>query len=294
MKRKKWIYTALLMGTAVLLCTGCVEKKSRKTNKNGTGEQTGTQGKMRKQEDEVITGMYLPYGEDDDSYIFVDTNHNELFSAKIPDDNLTDENGKELDDDDLRAGDMVAMYGEEIVAERFPPLYPAITKMVRVKQGTQKDADQYQELLATFYQAPDEKELPYLDIENKQKTAIVTSVIQHGGYEWSYVDENGQTQTELADALHVLQWERSDAQLVELNCDTEDTDLKLFFSKKPQSVKVTRWDSTATMDDLEKGEAVHVELDGKEAEIEDAKTGSIYEVVAEWKNGSVIYGFAVK
>lgn len=290
MRKTKWICAMAVIGMTTLLSAGCGQKST--AGKNAAAAKQGQ--KTSSVEDMKITGMYLTFGEDDDSYIFADIENNSLFYAQIPDDNLLDEAGEELDEDELQKGDIVDIYHSGIVAESFPPQYPGVTKMVRVEKGTAEDAKQYDELLAEFYQEPSPDRLPYLSIENKQETAIVTSAINHGGYSWSYTDENGEQQTVLADAAHVLEWNRSDAELVELTCNTDDKDLKLMFSKKPQSVQVTRWDSTATTEDIGKGEAVEVKLDGKEAELEDAKPGSVYEVIAAWDNGTVTYGFAVK
>lgn len=271
-----------------LVCTGCGQKNTQRNTQKKAEPDNGH--KMRRTGNADVVGMYLPFGDDDDDYVFADMEHQTLFYAEIPDDYLLDENGRELSDDDLHKGDIVEVYNNGIVLEMYPPKYSGVTKMVRVKKGTDEDAKKYEHLIAEIYSEPDTDEIPYLDIENKQETAVVTSAVNHGGYSWSYKDGNAVQ----ADSLHVLQWKRSDKELVELNCDTHDKDLKLMFSRRPKSVKVTRWDSTATMEDVDKGEAVRVELDGREAEIDDAKTDSIYEVVAEWEQGTVIYGFAVK
>lgn len=287
MRKTKWIYAAVVVGMAALLSAGCGKRST------GGEEEPKEAQKAINTDDATIQGMYLTFGEDEDNYIFADMENHSLFYADIPKENLLDETGGELDEDALQKGDIVAVYNNGIILESYPPQYPGVTKMVRVKKGTAEDAKQYDELIAQIYQAPDPSEIPYLDIENKQKTAVVTSVINHGSYSWNYTDENGNVAVE-ADAAHVLQWKRSDAELVELTCDAEDKDLKLMFSRKPKNVKVTRWDDTATVDDIEKGEPVKVELDGKEAEIETAVPGSVYEVIGEWENGTVVYGFAVK
>lgn len=286
MKMKKWIY-ALAAGMIVCMCAGCGEKSAD----NGAAKKAV---KAVNTDDATIKGMYLTFGEEEDSYIFADVENESLFFAAIPEDNLLDETGGKISEEELQKGDIVAVYNSGIVAESFPPQYPGVTKMVRVKKGNAEDAKKYDALIAQIYQAPDPSEIPYLDIENRREMAIVTSMINHGGYSWTYEDADGQQQTVTADAKHVLEWERSDSELVELTCDTDNKDLKLMFSKKPESVKVTRWDSTATVSEIEKGEAAEVTLEGKEAVLKDAKPGSVYEVAAEWKNGTVTYGFAVK
>lgn len=287
MRMKKWMYVLAAAGMMACACVGCGKKSV-------DGGEPVKAIKSVNTDDATIKGMYLTFGEDEDSYIFADIENDSLFFAEIPEDNLLDETGEKMKAADLQKGDIVAVYNSGIVAESFPPQYPGVTKMVRVEKGTAEDAAKYDTLIAQIYRAPHPSQIPYLDIENRQETAIVTSMINHGGYSWSYKDADGKQQAETADSLHVLDWERNDAGLVELICDTTDKDLKLMFSKKPESVTVTRWDSTATVADIESGETVEVTLNGKEAVLQDAKTGSVYEVIATWENGRVTYGFAVK
>lgn len=203
---------------------------------------------------------------------------------------LYDENGKKIEQEDLHVGDMIACYGNGIVLESYPPQYAGISKMSRTKAGNEKDAEQYKELLDGFYQEPSPSEHPYMDIESRGKDAIVTTAASEFGYEWSYQDENGETQTIAVDAAHVLQAEN----LIDINCNSDNSDLKLMFSKKPENVEVTRWDLGTTMEEVDKGENIDVTLDGRNAFIKNAKRTSVYQVIATWKNGNVIYGFYIK
>lgn len=254
----------------------------------GSEEKEESKKTKTAEEEPTIEGMYLTYGED--GYIFVDTVNRSLFHAEIPESALYDADEKKIEQEDLHTGDMVACYGNGIVLESYPPKYAAISKMVRTKEGTEKDAEQYQELLDGFYQEPSPSEHPYLDIENRGKDAIITTTASEFGYEWSFQDENGETQTIAVDAPHVLQAEN----LIDINCNSDNSDLKLMFSKKPESVKVTRWDYGTTVEEVEKGESVDVTLDGRNAFIQNAKKASVYQVAAAWKNGNVTYGFYLK
>ena len=293
--KRRWICIAVVCAMSLAVCGGCGKKeKDADANTQNKGMNAPATAKAMNENELVVTGMYLTYGEDEDSYIFVEEGNKQLFYAPIPDGNLFDENGKVISEEDLSAGDVIAMYGSDMVADSYPPQYVGITKMERTKAGTAKDAEKYQDLVAQIHSAPDAGEIPHLSIENKQEMAIVTTAINSGGFEWSYIDENAETQNIVADAMHVLEWKREDSELATLNCNTEDRDLLFMFSKKPQSVTVTRWDDTATIADAEKGEQVKLELDGKKATLKDAVPGSIYQVDAQWKNGRVTYGFAVK
>lgn len=281
--RKRWIVAAVIAAFAVTV-TAC----GQKAEKPKTAEEPQT--KNLSEEGETINGIYLIYGEEEEYYIFADENKS-LFHAEIPEDHLFDEDGNKITKEELNQGDTLAIYGDGIMLESYPGRYPGVTKMERVKKGDAETAKEYEELIAQIYQAPDPSQIPYLDIENKQELAIVTTSIQSGGYTWSYTEENGEKQTVTTDAAHVLDWDYTETAL---KCDTKDKDLKLMFSKSPKSVKVTRWDDTATVEDASDGETVTVELDKKEAVLKNAVPGSVYEVQAEWEQGTVIYGFAVK
>ncbi len=210
----------------------------------------------------------------------------------IPDENLFDENGEGISQEDLSAGDVIAMYGSDMVAESYPLQYGCDKDgAYESRNGTR--CGKISGFDCQIYSAPDASEIPYLSIENKQEMANATTAINSGGFEWSYVDENGETQNVVADATHVLEWKREDSELVTLNCNTDDKDLLFVFSKKPQSVNVTRWDDTATIADADKGEKIEVELDGKKATLKDAVSGSIYQVDAVEERKSHL-GFAVR
>lgn len=288
MRKKRWILAAAAVSMAVFLCAGCAAKEQKE---EPAGKKTA--GGNTTENDATVTGMYLTFGVENESYIFADVEQETLFHAEIPEGNLMDENGEKIDAGDLKAGDIIDIYGSGAVAESFPPIYIGITKMERTKAGEAGDAEKYAHLIAEIYQEPDPSEIPYLDIENRQEMAIVTSVINHGGYSWSY-EEDGQMKGVEADSPHVLEWKRSDAELVELTCDTDDKDLKLMFSRSPKSVTVTRWESTATIADAENGEDVEITMNKMEGILKDAIPGSVYQVVAVWENGTVTYGFAVK
>lgn len=279
MINKKMVTIVLTVCMTIMGVAGC--------SKAGTEDDSVKKTKGIADE-ATIEGMYLTYGED--GYIFVDTQNKSLFHAAIPEGELYDENEKKIEQEDLNVGDMIACYGNGIVMESYPPQYAGITKMVRTQTGTEKDAEKYQALLEGFYQEPSPADIPYMDIENVQKDAIVTTAATQFGYSWSYEDENGERQGIEADACHVLQSE----DLIDINCNGDNSDLKFMFTKKPESVKVTRWDQGMTMDDIDKGENVEVTLDGKTAFVKNAKKTSVYEVVATWKNGSVTYGFYIK
>lgn len=285
MTKRKILASLLLLTMAVSVLAACDKNVSEKSKPK---ENVENKTKSVNNEEAVVEGMYLTYGEDE--YIFADIEKRSLFYAEIPDGELYDENDKKIEQKDLHAGDIVKCYGQGIILEMYPPKYPGISKMLRVKKGTKKDAAQYQDLIDEIYQEPLPSERPYMDIENKGADAIITTAASEFGYQWSYKDKNGKMTTENADALTVLQAK----ELIDINCNSDNSDLTLRFSRKPENVKVRRWDYGAKPEEITKGEEIETQLDGKNAFIKNAKRASIYEVTAEWENGYVIYGFYIK
>lgn len=295
MKNKKVL---CIMMAACLACAGaagCGQNSEKKTDgQKGKQEETFKDERdsdakgSRAREELVVEGTYMPYG--DGEYVFVDTKSESLFIAKIPEGELYDENDKKIKLQDLKKGDLITCYGAEIIQESYPPRYPAIEKMVRTKEGNGQVPDSYMQLLDEFYRAPSDSDIPYMDIENVQKDALVTSAATQCGYNWTYKDENGEEKTQGRTAAHVLEMDN----LIDLNCNGDNSDLTLFFSRKPDSVKVQRWPLGTKVNDDIAGEPVEVTMDEKGALIKNAEKTSVYEVTAEWKNGSVTYGFYIK
>lgn len=289
MRRKiRCILLAACVAAAAL--AGCQKGDSAKAVKK---EENGQKAEMKNRsksagEEATVEGMYMTYGED--GYIFVDTKTRSLFDADIPEEGLYDEEEKQIEKADLHDGDIIACYGNGIVMERYPPKYAAVEKMVRTKSGSRKDTEQYKDLLNDIWHEAEPSEIPYLNVENKGVDAIITIGADQFGYTWSYQDENGEQQTIAVDAPHPLQVEN----LIDLNCNRDNSDLTLTFSVKPKSVKVTRWAKGTTTEQVDTGTDVDVRLDGRNAFIQNAERTSVYQVNAAWENGEVIYGFYIR
>lgn len=293
---------------ATVVVTG--KKKNNSEDKVGKTEQTSetqteqktesttkpteekTESSSENSEENVITAMYLTYGED--NFIFIDTKNGTLFTAPIPEGGLVDKDGKQLGQEDLTRGNILKIYGNGIMLQSYPGQYPGVTKMVLDETGKPEDADQYNELIDQIYQEPDPAEPPYLSMEYSQTEAIVSAAITRGGYEWSYEKEDGTTDTAKTDISPVLGWK-------EINDLTlnEPTDLKLDFSKEPNSVEVIRWAEDVQKQysegsDVPEGEKVELKEKDGALYIPSAEAGYTYQVTAEWDNGTVDYGFVTK
>ena len=165
MKKWKCCLTAIVIAAGSML-VGCQESSSAKP----------------------IEAMYIPAGED--GHLMVGEGTGNVFTVTMPD-NIQDKNGKKISEEDLNRGDIVAIYGDEIMLESYPGQYPGVTKIKVVKEGKASDADQYQDILDEFWPEKDPGELPYLNIGYCASYGEVSAAATRGGYSWSYADKDG-------------------------------------------------------------------------------------------------------
>lgn len=144
MKKWKCCLTAIVIAAGSML-VGCQESSSAKP----------------------IEAMYIPAGED--GHLMVGEGTGNVFTVTMPD-NIQDKNGKKISEEDLNRGDIVAIYGDEIMLESYPGQYPGVTKIKVVKEGKASDADQYQDILDEFWPEKDPGELPvHLMVKSAQQ-----------------------------------------------------------------------------------------------------------------------------
>ena len=208
MKKWKCCLTAIVIAAGSML-VGCQESSSAKP----------------------IEAMYIPAGED--GHLMVGEGTGNVFTVTMPD-NIQDNNGKKISEEDLNRGDIVAIYGDEIMLESYPGQYPGVTKIKVVKEGKASDADQYQDILDEFWPEKDPGELPYLNIGYRASYGEVSAAATRGGYSWSYADKDGVEQNKTADSAAVTQW----PDLPVMNVDGT-TDMELYFDTKPEKVITT-------------------------------------------------------
>lgn len=250
-------------------------------------EEKKTKEKSTKENHSPIEAMYVPC--EDDKYIFFDRSTESPFYAIIPEDKLYDEHKNKIKQKDLGAGDILVCYGDGRMLQSYPGQYPGVTKMVRIKKGTVEDTEKYQQEVAKFVQRPSKADIPYMDIENTQKNALVTTSATEGNYEWKYEDMNGKQQVEKVEDITFFEKEG----LSEIVCNGENSDLKLLFSASPNYIKVMRYPVSAEKEKISRGQRVRVGLDENIGYIKNAKKSCVYEVIATWDNGKVHYGFYI-
>lgn len=242
------------------------------------------------QDEHVMQAMYIPYGED--SSVFIEEENGTVFTAAIPE-ALYDIDGKQITSDQLKKGNIIKITGNGVMAESYPGQYHGVSRMDVVQEGQPSDADQYQDIIDGIYQEPDPSLPPTASAEYTNELAIANVCLSEGGYTWSYVDENGETQSIVADSMHILDWK----DLVDINLDSP-TDLTLYFSEEPVEVSVERWDISLwlqddTASDIPESEAVTVENKDGTWMIPKADTGYVYLITASWENGNREFGFRV-
>ncbi|WP_461815745.1 hypothetical protein [Faecalimonas sp.] len=274
MRKRTRISICIILVLVSVCLTSCKEEKQTKQKKT---EENHKQ----------IEAMYVPCEED--NYIFFDRSTESPFYAIIPEDKLYDAHENKIKKKDLGAGDILVCYGDGKMLQSYPGQYPGVTKMVRIKKGTVADTEKYQQEVAKFLQRPSKADIPYMDIENMQKNALVTTSATEGNYEWKYEDMNGKQQMEKVEDRTFFEKEG----LAEIVCNGENSDLKLLFSVAPNYVKVMRYSVSTAKEKNSHGQRVRVVLDENIGYIKRAKKSCIYEVIATWDNGKVHYGFYI-
>lgn len=295
---KKKIYLILALVIAVVLIGGgtALALKSKNTGETqvqpdssimeeSLADDKGSVKEEQIAEEIVIEALYIPIEEE--VHLFVGEENGMVFTANFPEE-IYDIEGNKITREQLERGNVLELYGNGIMLESYPGQYPGITKMVVIEQGSPSDADKYQEIVDEFYQEPDPAQPPTLDVEYTTQLAITTAVVNRGGYEWTYIDEDGLSNAVAADSIHVLHWKE---QLNDIRLE-EPTDLILSFSQKPEDVVVKRW-SADLMDteDIPEGEEIEVSNAGGVITIPGAEGNYVYEVTGIWENGRACYGF---
>lgn len=237
-------------------------------------------------EQEAISAMYIPFG--DGGYIFVSEQAG-VFTVTFPE-KIYDIDGNKITREQLKRGNIVKIYGNGIMLESYPGQYPGVTKIEVTKQGDPSDADGYQNLVDEIYTEPDPAEPPTMNLGYSTDLASVVVIVNRGGYEWVYTDEDHLSNAVVADSAHVLQWKMGE-ELADVKI-TEPLDITLYFSKMPEEVEAVRYDSALLgTKEIPEGEKVAVRKRDGEFVLTDVAPGYVYDVTGIWENGWANYGF---
>lgn len=238
----------------------------------------------------TMQAVYLK--KEDGNNIFVELENDMPFTGKIPQEELYDENGEKITEQDLNNGDVLNIYGNGIMAQSYPGQYNGISKIERTEQENQEYIEEYSHFLDEFFVEKEPSQRPELNVCYTDDLAAVTVMIPEAlGYTWTY-EENGESNTITTDAPHILQTNPTEVTKL-----SEPMKMELMFDVKPESVQILSWEDSLLGQYQDRADQIP---DGTPVEIQEneegnpeftAQPGCVYLVQGQWENGTADYGF---
>ena len=287
MKRNKNITFVIVIAIlAVIILAACAAEQNHfRRDKSSDDEKQADNGQF-------LTAVYLQ--NDDGNSLFVNLAGEYPFTGTIPEEELYDEEGEKIKEQDLKNGDVVNIYGNGIMAQSYPAQYHGITKIERTEQANQKYIQEYGHYLDELFPEKDPSQLPYLNVCYTDELASVAVMIPEAlSCTWTY-EENGESTTITTDAPHILQTEPTEVTKL-----SEPMTMELGFDEKPESVQILSWDDSLleqyqdSAAAIPEGTPVEVQENEKGNTEFTAQPGCVYLVQGQWENGTVDYGFRV-
>lgn len=96
-----------------------------------------------RQEKEAIRAICVEAGDILKEQVFVDMDTNTVFRAELPKEGIYNRNDKLISGDVLENGDMVKIYGDNVMTRSIPAEYPGVVKMKRIGRATLEEMDKY-------------------------------------------------------------------------------------------------------------------------------------------------------
>lgn len=267
-----------------------------------------TQGDDAEQDRSVdtATGEYVStalVAEAGDSVLFIDQDTETPYVPTLPEGQVFGADGEQIDGGDLEVGNVVRVTGNGIMLESYPGQYPGIAKVEVIDEGSPESIEPYEDILAQITAERDPSEPPGAFVEYRTDHAVVSVLLPTFGYTWSF-EENGETQTVIADAAHPVQCEAADLNDVSVG---ETAEVTVGFDEPALGAVVERWSeaeiSTAAEaagsvldinpDDLA-AETSAVTADGDGALSLTVEPGYRYSLTVEFEAGTVTYAFTVR
>ena len=238
----------------------------------------------------TMQAVYLKKG--DGNNIFVELENDMPFTGKIPQEELYDENGEKITEQDLNNGDVLNIYGNGIMAQSYPGQYNGISKIERTEQENQEYIEEYSHFLDEFFVEKEPSQRPELNVCYTDDLAAVTVMIPEAlGYTWTY-EENGEGNTITTDAPHILQTNPTEVTKL-----SEPMKMELMFDVKPESVQILSWEDSLlgqyqdSADQIPDGTPVEIQENEEGNPEFTAQPGCVYLVQGQWENGTADYGF---
>ena len=238
----------------------------------------------------TMQAVYLK--KEDGNNIFVELENDMPFTGKIPQEELYDENGEKITEQDLNNGDVLNIYGNGIMAQSYPGQYNGISKIERTEQENQEYIEEYSHFLDEFFVEKEPSQRPELNVCYTDDLAAVTVMIPEAlGYTWTY-EENGESNTITTDAPHILQTNPTEVTKL-----SEPMKMELMFDVKPESVQILSWEDSLlgqyqdSANQIPDGTPVEVQENEEGNPEFTAQPGCVYLVQGQWENGTADYGF---
>lgn len=238
----------------------------------------------------TMQAVYLK--KEDGNNIFVELENDMPFTGKIPQEELYDENGEKITEQDLNNGDVLNIYGNGIMAQSYPGQYNGISKIERTEQENQEYIEEYSHFLDEFFVEKEPSQRPELNVCYTDDLAAVTVMIPEAlGYTWTY-EENGESNTITTDAPHILQTNPTEVTKL-----SEPMKMELMFDVKPESVQILSWEDSLlgqyqdSTDQIPDGTPVEIQENEEGNPEFTAQPGCVYLVQGQWENGTADYGF---
>lgn len=238
----------------------------------------------------TMQAVYLK--KEDGNNIFVELENDMPFTGKIPQEELYDENGEKITEQDLNNGDVLNIYGNGIMAQSYPGQYNGISKIERTEQENQEYIEEYSHFLDEFFVEKEPSQRPELNVCYTDDLAAVTVMIPEAlGYTWTY-EENGEGNTITTDAPHILQTNPTEVTKL-----SEPMKMELMFDAKPESVQILSWEDSLlgqyqdSADQIPDGTPVEIQENEEGNPEFTAQPGCVYLVQGQWENGTADYGF---
>ncbi len=138
--------------------------------------------------------MYIPLDNGGALYFTQSDSSEELMVLRLPED-LRDESGEPITQEDLNRGDVLRLYFSQgySVNETWPGQLATEADYAEVlHRGKPEDADKYQDAVDSFYQ-PDPLRIPYLQFTHIEGIAACGGSMgpETESYEWDCTDEAG-------------------------------------------------------------------------------------------------------
>lgn len=298
MKKLTGILLAVCMTASLLI--GCGQKAANQSTQTTESQTATVQTEISGESSEEVSDVQhcLLLAGKNGTWLLADRENGTVFTTEVPSD-LTDESGKKISAEILKAGDYVDVYGDGIMLESYPGQYPGVNKMVVTGEGTTDELKQYQDVIDMVFAEPDTSEVPSAGVVYSSSLGQTMSLMSGpANYTWTAPlgdseTDSSEDNTVTACGLAVMQWE----DLEKMAMDDGKTDFTVSCNLVPEKVTVRRWSAdqypAGADDDYDaSAEGVTVEKnDEGEFVIKDVEPGYVYEVTINWEYGDAQYGF---